>query len=58
MSAKVIDLIEYRKRKQEESAGKRLRGLGFPDDFNPFEGGLDTDFLESLCFLEQETEEE
>lgn len=37
MAAKIISLCEYRKKKQDENARKRLIGRGFPDDFNPFE---------------------
>lgn len=36
MTAKVIDLAEYRKRKQDGNAVKRLRGRGFPEDYSPF----------------------
>lgn len=38
MSAKVIDLADYRRKKAAERGGKRLRGLGFPEDFSPFNG--------------------
>jgi len=38
MSAKVIDLDEYRRKKAAEKSGKSLRGLGLPDDFSPFVG--------------------
>lgn len=33
MSATVISLEDFRKKRISEDAGKRLRGLGFPDDF-------------------------
>lgn len=54
MSAKVIDLNEYRRRKQSENAGKRLRGLGFPDDFSPFTPEPDIEFERSIIDLEND----
>jgi len=38
VSAQVINLEEYRRKKQDEKSAKKLKGLGFPDDFSPFTG--------------------
>lgn len=37
MSATVINLEEYRRKKADEKSERSLRGRGFPRDFHPFE---------------------
>ena len=38
MTAKVISLCDYQRNRDAEKRSKNARGLGFPNDFNPFEG--------------------
>ena len=45
MTAKVISLCDYRKSKDAEKRSRNVRGLGFPNDFDPFGGPDDFEIL-------------
>lgn len=47
MTAKVINLCDYRKSKNDERRLKSVKGLDFPDDFSPFIG-MYNDILDAI----------